>query len=317
MDLSIVTVNYNSTVLLQKLVDSVPAACPGLAYEMIIVDNHSRDTDEGTLRRNFNQCQVIINHTNRGFAYGCNQGMVKARGRNIALVNPDIILANGCLSLLSRYLDSHPDVGAVGPQLLNKDGSIQISCRRIPDLFSLFAESSGLSAAFSKTRFFGKYHMSNWAHNEERDVEQLMGACLMLRKSVVESLGLFDERYFMYFEEVDLCKRLLDHHYRIRYLPQAQAMHYKGESALTDKANALAAFYRSRSYYFRKHHGPLSGGLVKGISLLDAGLRFMYWSLRTLMKPRDTKARLFASGYYKAGRSILGGANHSQTAKKL
>jgi len=305
MDLTIVTVNYNSSALLRKMVDSIPESCGRLKYEVVIVDNNSQDTDETTLRRRFGQHHLIINPVNRGFAYGCNLGMKIARGRNIALVNPDVILKPRSLQMLSSYLDLHPEVGAVGPQLLNSDGTIQVSCRKIPDLFSLFSESSGLAALFPKNRLFGQYRMSHWAHDEEREVEQIMGACLLLRKNLVDALGLFDESYFMYFEEVDLCKRILDRGYKIKFLPQAQAIHFRGESALTDKANALSAFYRSRSYYFRKHHGLMSSLLVNFISLMDAGLRSGYWLLRSRIQPTDDKAKIFANGYSQAVRSIF------------
>lgn len=308
MDLTLIIVNYNSTEYLDALSRSIPAACRGLKYEVILVDNHSRDADDDALRRRFRDFRLILNASNRGFGTACNQGMRLARGRHIALVNPDMVLQPDCLRRLSEYLNTHPVVAAAGPQLLGDDGRVQPSCRRIPTLYHIFCESTGLARLAPRSRLFGGYRMTYWAHDEEREVEQVMGACLVARRDVLERIGYFDERFFMYYEEVDLCKRLRDAGYAIMFVPEARAVHHEGRSALTDKANALIEFYRSRSIFFLKHHGRRQYWIVKWVSFLDTGLRTLFWSLRAAANRSDVRARLFAESYLRANGILFQGS---------
>jgi len=297
MDVTLVIVNYNSTQLLEQLAASIPDACGLLAYEVCVVDNASRVFDAEGFRRRHPEYRLIANTENLGFAYACNQGIREARGRHVALVNPDVILKPDCLAVLVRYLDTHADTAVVGPQLLNADGSVQSSCRRIPTVFDIFFESSGLARLFPRHPVLGGYRMTYWAHDDERAVEQVMGAVFGVRRAVLDEVGAFDERFFMYYEEVDLCRRIAARGYRIVFTPAAQAIHFMGESAATDKTNALVGFYRSRAQFFRKHEGRLSANFVYFISLADVLLRSTYWTWRAWRRPQDEKIRMMAISY--------------------
>ena len=300
MDLTIVIVNYNTSALLENLMASLASGCPGLDYEVYIIDNNSQDIDKTVLRRTYSQYHLIINPENRGFAYACNQGMRKARGRNIALLNPDMIIKERCLSRLCQYLDKHREAGAVGPQFLNTDGSVQYSCRCFPTIAGIFFDSLGLARMFPKSKLFSSYYLSGWPHNEEREVEQIMGACFVVKSRLVQATGYFDERFFMYFEEVDLCWRIREKGFKIMFMPTAQAVHFKCESALTDIGTALNGFYKSRGYFFLKHRGPASAGAVGLINWAEIFFNSIFWSLRLLLYPQNRKARIFAWGYWRA-----------------
>jgi len=308
MDLTLIIVNYNTTSYLEALARSIPAACRGLEYEVMVIDNHSRDTNETTLRRRYPKFRLIFNPSNMGFGFACNQGLRRARGRNLVLVNPDMTLHPDSLRRLSDYLDTHPGVAAVGPHLLDAKGRVQPTCRRIPTLFNILCESTGMSRLLPRSRVFGGYRMTYWTHTDEREVEQVMGACLMMKKNVLDAVGLFDERFFMYYEEVDLCKRIRNAGYAIVFTPSAQAVHHEGRAALTDKANALIEFYKSRNYFFLKHYGRIQYWTVKWFSFLDTSLRTLFWVWRSLRNRGDIKAKVFADGYFRANRVLFLGA---------
>jgi len=249
---TIVIVSYNSRQPLQECLRKLTTEKD--PYPVIVVDNASTDGTAETVARDFSVAGLIKNSKNLGFAAGCNQGIRACTSDFILLLNPDTLLERDALQKLVDLMRAQPDVGACGPRILNPDGSLQPSCRQFPTLGAMITDELGFGRLFPHSRRLAKYRMHGWEHNETATVDQLMGACLLLRRSALEHLGLLDERFFLYFEEVDLCLRLQQAGWRVVFVADAMVTHLGGESSKTDPRNALGHRYRSLFTFYRKHY---------------------------------------------------------------
>lgn len=268
MDLSILIVTYNSARLIDGLLERLRqdlSASPGLQAEVIVVDNHSRDDTAARIARDHPWVRLIASEVNLGFAAGNNLAARQARGRHLLLLNPDAVPAAGALQRGVALMDQHPEVGLGGGQLRDPDGHAQPSARMFPTLRDEFFTMSGLAARHPESRLLARIDR-RWADPQQTaDVDWIPGAFVFIRSPAFASLGGFDERYFMYYEEVDLCRALQRAGLRIRYWPELQAMHIGGASAKTvqqarvSRSGSQLELWRMRSalLYYRKHHGPL------------------------------------------------------------
>lgn len=258
-DISILIVHYNTPGLLRQTLRGILRAAPQVRYEVIVVDNNPASRIPW-VKEEFPEVNLIVSEKNRGFAGGMNLALTEATGRFVLVFNPDIIVKPGALETLVQYLDEHQDVGMVGPQLRHPDGSLQHSCyqfmqpstilyRRIP--FLRFLPSA-------KKQVEG-YLMADWDHAEIKEVDYLLGAAMLVRREVMESLGGFDENFFMYFEDQDLCRRFWQAGWKVVYHPKAELIHYhRRETAeggfLTQLFNPLTRIQmQSALYYYRKY----------------------------------------------------------------
>jgi len=221
---------------------------------VIVVDNASGDGSALMMRTEFPAVELIANTNNRGFAAACNQGIAASSEDFILILNPDTVVTPAALQILLDTLRVEPRAGACGPRILNPDGSLQPSCRRFPTLPRLLLDELGFGKLFPHSKFFGSYRMTWWAHDQLREVDQLMGAALLLRRAALEQTGAFDERFFMYFEEVDLCLRLHEAGWKVLFVPAAQVMHHGGQSARQGLQAATLYRYRSLAAFYRKHY---------------------------------------------------------------
>jgi len=204
MKLSVVIVTWNSAADIEACVDSINF---GSEFEVIVVDNASSDATRDKLSR-YHHLKLVVNTSNRGYARANNQGIKLATGEYVLLLNPDTRAELGALDALCRYLDEHPAAGAVAPRLISPDGTTQFSIRSFPSAASLFWELVGLSRLFPKNRVFGRWKMKYFDYGRTAEVEQPMASCLMVRRSALESLGGMDEQFPMFFNDVDLSKRM-------------------------------------------------------------------------------------------------------------
>jgi hypothetical protein len=265
--LAIIVVSYNVRDLLRECLR-------GLAGQrVIVVDNASTDGSAEMARTEFPHVSLITNSTNRGFAAACNQGIMASTDEFVLVLNPDTQVTGHALSILLGAMHSDPLVGACGPRILNTDGSLQPSCRRFPSLGRLALDELGLGKLFPRSRFFAAYRMTWWAHDERREVEQLVGAALLLRRKALDEAGLFDERFFMYFEEVDLCYRLRQRGWKIVFVPEATATHHGGASAKQQPEAMALARYHSMFEFYRKHYPRWQLPVLKCAVSLGALLR--------------------------------------------
>jgi len=253
---------------------------------IIVVDNASADGSAEMVTRDFPAAELIRNARNYGFAAACNQGIGASNTDFILLLNPDTLLDRVELQKLLEAMTSRPEVGACGPRILNVDGSLQPSCRRFPTLWAMVCDELGLGRLFPHSRLFAKYRMSGWAHDETREVDQLMGSCLLLRHMALESVGPLDERFFLYFEEVDLCWRLWQAGWRVLFVADATVTHVGGASSKTNRPVALHHRYRSLFAFYRKHYPqwqlPILKAAVQIATLARVALKQReYWPVAT------------------------------------
>jgi GT2 family glycosyltransferase len=227
------------------------------------VDNASSDGSAAMVRQHFPQVRLIANESNLGFTHGNNQGIAASQGRYVLLLNPDTAVIGEAVATLLAFLEAHPDVGVVGPQLRYPDGSIQPSRRRFPTLATAFVESTVLQPLFVGSSLLRRYYVADQPDNVTQDVDWLVGACLLVRREAIEQAGPLDEGFFMYSEELDWCRRIKQAGWRIVYLPAAQVIHYEGKSSEQNLAARDLRFHSSKVRYFRKHHGPWPAELLR------------------------------------------------------
>jgi GT2 family glycosyltransferase len=253
IDLSIVILNWNVRALLDRCLASVRSE--RYAVELIVVDNASTDDSAAMVREKYPHAKLIVNDINRGFTGGNNQGIAAAAGRYVLVLNPDTELVDNALDRLTDYLEAQPEVGAVGPMLLNSDRSIQPSRRRFPAMLLGFFESTWLQGVVPH-RVLRRYYMDDVPATVVQDVDWLTGACTLFRRAVFDRVGGYDAAsFFMYSEELDLCRRIKQAGWRIAYLPDAQVIHYEGKSSEQAVAARHIRFNTSKVRYYRKWHG--------------------------------------------------------------
>lgn len=260
VDLSIIIVTWNSEEEIAECLRSVSDRISkdgDMVFEIIIVDNNSSDNTYRILEKYksyFNEnIKLIRNSDNVGFTKACNQGIELAKGQNILLLNPDTEIFDDALSKLFHYLNSDEKIGAVAPQLLYENMTIQYSCRTLPQYRDMFFELKLLSALFPRSKFFARWKMRYFSHNELSEVEQPMAAALMVKKNVLAEIGNMDERFVMFFNDVDLCKQILDRGYKIVFYSEAKVIHKKGSSVYQDRARMIKLWNEDCLSYFKKH----------------------------------------------------------------
>lgn len=287
MELSVIVVSWNTCALLRRSLQSLFADISGIEAEVFVVDNASRDGSAVMVAGEFPQARLIANSDNYGFAKANNQAMKEAKGRYVLLLNPDTEVQPGAIKHLIKFLDEHKEAGIVAPQLLNSDGSIQRSCRAFPTFAGMFFELIGMSKMFPNNKTFGHYKMLDFDHETLCQVDQPEGACLLLRREVIEQVGMLDEGYFMLFEEVDWCYRIKQAGWQIWFDPQAKVVHHYGQSIKQVKARMIISSHRGLYRYWSKHlrngRWYLDGIAYLGLMSL-AYVRIFAYQLSTLGK---------------------------------
>jgi hypothetical protein len=279
LDLSICIVNWNVEALLKACLGSVYKETKEISYEVIVVDNDSSDNSVNMVKTDFPQVKLVENKYNAGFTKANNQAINIAQGRFIMLLNPDTEIIDNALNKMVRFFENRPDCGALGCKLLNTDGSLQRSCKTFPSLDVILYNSLFLDSLFPQSRIFGKYFMTWWDFNDVREVDQPMGSALMIRKDVLDKVGLFDENIFIWFDEVDLCYRIKKAGHKIFFTPEAQIKHHLSRSfkqwtSFPQIIRGTFLWRQSRNYFFRKHKGLLSLVALGLFDLMQIALIF-------------------------------------------
>jgi GT2 family glycosyltransferase len=259
-DLSVIILNYNAAAHVYRCLNSLAAGCEGLTYETIVVDNASPRPGIAQAVAAFPGVRLVRRERNGGFSAGVNTGIASARAAAILTLNPDTTLSPGAAAAMVAYLRAHPETGVIGPRLLNEDGTLQLSCRRFPDFrAALFNRYSLLTRLVPRNRFSSHYLMTDFDHARTADVDWLSGAAMLLNRSALDRVGLFDERYFFAVEDVDLCRRMHAAGFRVVYLPRATVTHRIGGSSRTAPNRVIIARHRGMWLYYRTYlrGGPL------------------------------------------------------------
>lgn len=295
MKLSIVIVSWNTCDLLRRCLETVFAHPPNAPFAVWVVDNNSQDDSVAMVRQTFPQVHCLVNNHNPGFAGGNNQAIAASSSEYVLLLNPDTEVRPGALTALVDFLDSQPAAGAAGSMLLNPDGSLQPSC------YPMLTGWRELWRMLNLDGFWpiGEYHMHRWDTSQPRQVEVIQGASLIIRREVLNAVGLLDESYFMYTEEVDLCYRMQAAGWLLYWVPQSQVVHYGGQSTRQVAAEMFLHLYGSKIHFFRKHYGRFTTTLYKCTLGLTATLRLALSPL-VWLRPADIRRTqlALARNYY-------------------
>ncbi len=273
LDLSIIVVNWNGKDLLAKCLQCVESTVKKVSYETYVVDNASTDGSQEMVRRDFPTVKLIANTANVGFATANNQAMKVAEGRYILLLNSDAFVNENTLDTMVEFMDAHPDAGMSSCKLLYGDGSLQRSCATFPTLVTELFIALGLDKLFPNSQLFGKYLMTDWDYNDTRTVDVIMGAFMMVRGDLIPKIGMMDEAFFMYSEEVDWCFRFKMAGSKVYFCPDVTCVHLWGGSSKAVKVESLLRLYQARVQFFRKHYGRLSAFCYKIILSFNALVR--------------------------------------------
>lgn len=254
-DISIIIVNYNVKEYLANLLHSIGKARGNLKLEVFIVDNNSTDGSIPFLKERFPEPEYILNKENVGFGRANNQAIAKASGKYTLLVNPDVLVSEDTLSVMFRFMEKNPDVCAGGCKILNPDGTFAPESRRsTPTPLTALYKVLGLSNLFPKSKRFGRYYMGWLDENEANEIEVLSGSFMFFRTDILKKLNGFDDRFFMYGEDIDLCFRARQMGHKIMYVPETSIIHYKGESTKKDNIGYVITFNKALYQFFLKHY---------------------------------------------------------------
>jgi hypothetical protein len=271
MKLSIIIVSYNGREHLRKCLRSLSRYLTDPECEVVVVDNASKDGSAQMVAEESPHARLIALDTNTGFAAGANRGMREAKADAVVLLNPDSEVGSDVFGPMIEYLEGHREIGILAPRLVDEDGSLQLSCRRFPGFASaLFNRYSLLTRLLPRNRFSTRYLLTDWDHSSIGEVDWVSGACMMVRRSLLDEIGPLDEGYFMYIEDVDLCQRTHRAGYKVVYFPQVEVTHHIGGSSKTVAARSIIARHRSMWHYYRKYlrRGlPIDIAVAAGISL--------------------------------------------------
>ena len=348
-DLSIVIVNWNVRELLRRCLDSILGsdglfvgldtlrystsegldtlrystsegdATGGWRAEVIVVDNASADGSVAMLAQDYPWVRVVANTDNLGFTRANNQGLAASRGRYVLFLNPDTELEPAALATMLDYAETHPLTGVIGPQLRYGDGSLQSSRRRFPTLATFFLESTVVQRWWPRNRALSRYYALDLPDDALSRVDWVVGACMLVRRAVLDQIGGFDEGFFMYSEEIDLCRRAVDAGWQVVYLPAARVTHHEGKSSEQVMAARHLRFHSSRLHYVQKYHGRVAALALRGFLLLTFLLQWAEEALKWLagfvlpgQRPKRALRRERMSAYGQVLRSGLRPADASR-----
>jgi len=294
--LSVIIVTWNSRRDIEKCLASLERHSNRADCEVIIFDNASTDGTADFVKENFPRVRLLPSTANCGFGRANNRAAQQATGKYLLFLNPDTWVDGDLTGDLIAFLNAHPEAGACAPRILDPDGSIQFgSMRTLPTLETLFYDQTGLSRFFPASRRFGRYRMTWWRHDDLREVEQPAGACFAVRRELFEHVGGFDEDYFMYFEDVELCHAILSAGSKIYFVPEARVYHLGGQSTSQAVVKNFPEFYRSMYAYFRKRHGRIKTWLAKLIVGAGEMAKLLAWSLVMPFKKFLPRPKFWAS----------------------
>ncbi len=303
MKLSIVIVNYNVRYFLEQCLKSVYKALDGIDAEVFVVDNNSADSSVEMVRASFPGVKLIVNEDNPGFSKANNQAIRKAQGEYILLLNPDTVVEEQTFQRSLEFMDAHPKAGGLGIKMIDGRGNyLPESKRGLPTPWVAFYKIFGLSALFPRSKRFAKYYLGHLSEDENQEVEVLAGAYMLMRKKVLDEVGLLDEDFFMYGEDIDLSYRILKGGYQNYYLADSTIIHYKGESTKKGSLNYVRVFYRAMVIFTEKHFNSRFARLyslfINLAIYFRAAMALISRALKRSLQPLLDIAILFGGLYY-------------------
>lgn len=279
VQLSTIIVTHNSSKWITNCLESLLKDLKPFSYQIIVVDNASTDQTTDLIKSQFPEIILLKKPRNEGLARACNQALSKCQAEYVLFLNPDAEVISGMIHALKTFMEGHPEAGAIGPALLNADGSLQLSGNTFPSLKNLCFETFFLDRLFPQNPVFGSHKLSHADRSRPLQVDWTMGSCLFVRKKALDQVGGFDEQFFLFFEETDLCFRLRNAGYEIYVIPEAKVIH-RGGAGRPENYNAhkIIHYHRSLFHYFRKHV-PVKPVWVRSVIAVRSVIRILLWSL--------------------------------------
>lgn len=286
-DISVCIVNWRTREALRRCLNSLAAHRGGLRLQVIVVDNASGDGSAEMVASEYPQAELVANDENIGYAAANNQALGASRAPCKLLLNPDIVVKPGALAALLDFIRQHPQAAAVAPRLVYPDGRLQYTCRSFPTPDVVFWEALGLSRLAPRSRIFGKYRMTWWDYDQARPVEQPMASALLLRGEALDEVGLLDESFNIFFNDVDLCYRLKRAGWEIWFTPAAEMIHEHGAATSQVKRQMIIESHRSFLRFYRKHYwgriNPLSYTLAVAALVTGCAVRLGVQTLHDVL----------------------------------
>lgn len=272
MDLSIIIVNYNTKQLTKQTLNSIYTKHYSFQYEVFVSDNGSTDGSIDMIKKEFPQVTLIENKKNLGFSKANNVAIKKAEGKYILLLNSDTIVENDCLEKCLEYMDKHKDTGALGCKVVLPDGKLDKACKRsFPTPANAFYNALKLDRLFPNSKRFGKYNLTFLDENKIHEVDCLVGAFMLVRREAIDEVGLLDEDFFMYGEDIDWCYRIKKAGWKIVYYPKGKIIHYKGGSSKKKNPRLIYEFYRAMYLFYNKHYKDRYPWIITIITYIGIG----------------------------------------------
>ena len=322
MKLSVIIVNYNVQHFLEQCLHSVRKAAKNVSTEIFVVDNNSVDGSVEMVKTKFPEVALIENKKNTGFSYANNQAIKVSKGEYVLLLNPDTVVEEDTFEKVVAFMDAHPDAGGLGVKMLDGKGNfLPESKRGLPTPSVAFYKIFGLSKLFPKSKTFGKYHLGFLDKDKTHEVEILSGAFMLMRKSALDKVGLLDETFFMYGEDIDLSYRIILGGYKNYYFPETRIIHYKGESTKKSSVNYVFVFYRAMVIFAEKHfsqnNAKLFSFLINLAIYLRAGAAIAARFIRSIALPAFDFGVImiglvFIKEYYEKHIKFIEGGSYSQ-----
>jgi GT2 family glycosyltransferase len=272
--LSICIVNWNTRDHLRECLQSLVEHAPGCRYEIIVVDNGSGDGSADMVAGDFPGVRLIANSANEQYARASNQALRAGASDLLLLLNPDVRVAAGTIDALVEFMDANPAAGACAPRLTYPDGRLQRSVRSFPTPGALLADCLGLARLFPRSRTCGRYRLTFWDYDSVREVEQPMASAFMVRRRALLQVGLFDEQFPLFFNDVDLCYRLRQAAWRIYFVPNARAIHHVGAATSQARRQALRLSREGLLQFYRKHYRGALPWTTYGAAMLGIRAAF-------------------------------------------
>ena len=305
-DVSVIMVNWNTRKLLCECIESVYEHAGDVSCEIIVIDNASSDGSSAMVRDRFPEVRLIENPENCGFARANNQGMQQASGRYVLLLNSDARPLGGALEHVVEFADRNQDAAVVGCRVLNSDMTLQPTCFMFPSLLNMILSSSYLYKLFANNRFCGRERMTWWQRDDVRAVDVVTGCFMLVRRSAIESVGMLDDRFFMYAEETDWCYRFKQAGWRVLFTPEAQIVHHGGQSSRNVRPEMLIELRLSILKFMKKHHGRFQYAIASALVFLFIALRLPLWFLlQNIPNEQKSSAEARVRAYTGCIRKIL------------
>ncbi|NOX38767.1 MAG: glycosyltransferase [Calditrichaeota bacterium] len=283
--ISVVIVNYNVKEYLEQALISLQRALKTIPHEIFVVDNASVDGSVAYIRKRFPQVKLIESPVNLGFARANNLALKQVQGEYVVIINPDTVVQEDTFTQLLAFFEAHPDASAATCKIINPDGTFSVDCRHsIPTPMIAFWKVVGLSRLFPRSRIFGQYNLTYLNPDETYTVPAISGSFMMIKKSVLDEVGYFDEQFFMYCEDIDLCHRINQAGHKIYYVPTTQIIHYKGESTKKNNIDYVITFNKALYQFFRKYYAHRTVFFVRWLIVLGIILRGVFIYLKNFVQ---------------------------------